>query len=236
MRNLMVDIHTHILPFVDDGSDSLNDSCRMIKDELAMGVQNIILTPHVLRVGMPRLSKQEYLDHFTIFKTEIQKDCKVNLYLGQEVAYHPQIIKYLQNNQLLTINNTSYLLLELPFFEPIKDYDEFFYSCNVLNYKIIIAHIERYHYLTYSDLLSLKKYSVLYQINSNSLTGESGRKLKKLSFKMIKDGLVDLVGSDVHAYRKNDLALAYQTVALNFSVNEAKRIFIDNPHTFFYIK
>ncbi|MDD4388436.1 MAG: hypothetical protein PHV87_04425, partial [Bacilli bacterium] len=212
------------------------DSCRMIEEELAMGVENIILTPHVLRVGMPRLTKQEYLNFFISFKTEIQKNYKVNLYLGQEIAYHPQIIKYLQDDQLLTKNNTPYLLLELPFFEPIKDYDELFYSCAVLNYKIIIAHIERYHYLTYSDVLSFKKYPILYQINSNSLTGESGRKLKKLSFRMIKDGLVDLVGSDVHACRTNDLALAYQTVALNFSDDEAKRLFIHNPRKLFDIK
>lgn len=232
----MVDIHTHILPFVDDGSDSYNLSCQMIEDELAMGVKNIILTPHALRVGMPRLKKSDYLKQFVEFKNKIENTYQVNLYLGQEISYHPQIIRYLQNNELITMNNTSYILLELPFTNMNIDYDELFYSCSVLNYKVIIAHIERYHYLTYSDMVSFKKHSVLFQINSNSIIGLSGHNLKKLSFKMIKNGLVDLIGSDVHAHRRCTLALAYKTVVKKFDSVTANRLFIDNPRILFNIK
>ena len=230
MMNMpMTDIHTHILPFVDDGSDSIADSLRMVGEAMANGVKNIILTPHALRTGMPKFTKEDHCRHFSEFQTEARKHFDVNLYLGQEIAYHPQIIKYLQDNKLLTLNDSSYILLELPFFDPIEDYEELFYSFSVLKYNVIIAHIERYYYLSYGDIVSLKRYPVLYQINSNSLTGESGRYLRKRSMKMLKDGLVDFIGSDIHVSRKNDFHLAYQMVARYLSVADADRIFVENP-------
>jgi len=115
MMNMpMTDIHTHILPFVDDGSDSIADSLRMVGEAMANGVKNIILTPHALRTGMPKFTKEDHRRHFSEFQTEARKHFDVNLYLGQEIAYHPQIIKYLQDNKLLTLNDSSYILLELP--------------------------------------------------------------------------------------------------------------------------
>lgn len=232
----MIDIHSHILPFVDDGSDSVADSLRIIEDAVAKGVTGIILTPHALRAGMPKLSKEEYERRFFEFRDEARKHCEVDLYFGQEIAYHPKIVKYLQAGELLPLNGTSFILLELPLFHPLEDYEELFYSCSVLNYKIIIAHIERYYYLSYNDIISLKQYGVMYQVNSNSITGEAGRYLRKRCLKLLKDGLVDFVGSDVHVDRKNDLHLAYQEVARRLSVADADRIFRENPRSYLNIR
>jgi len=231
----MVDSHTHILPFVDDGADSLEESYRMIEEAVAGGINHIILTPHVLRAGIPRLTKEQYIEKFNAFKEDINKKHSISLYLGQEISYHPQVIKYLYNKQLLTMNFTSYILLELPFYKTDINYDELFYSCSIMNYKVIIAHIERYDYLSYSDILKLKKYPVLLQVNSNAITGEAGQKQKKLSHRLFKDELIDLVGSDIHSYRKNDLGEAYKIISSHFSLNTANKIFYDNPHKIFEI-
>ncbi|MGD9604698.1 MAG: tyrosine-protein phosphatase [Bacilli bacterium] len=231
----MIDVHTHILPLVDDGSESLEESLRMIEREISLGVTDIIITSHALRLDLIKVSKQELMDAFAKFSTLVQNKYNVKLYLGQEVAYSDKMISLLKNNELLTINNTEHLLLELPFDQAINDIDEVIFSCRILGYKVIIAHVERYQYYNFKQLVDLKKLGVLFQINSNSITGRSGKDLQKLSFKLFKSHMVDLVGSDVHAFRHNDLDEAFAIVSKRFGEETADLVFSQNAKTMFHI-
>lgn len=232
----MIDIHTHILPYIDDGSDDLEKSLKMIEEEILVGVKDVIITPHALRMNINRYKKEELIEAFTIFKNQVREKFEINLFLGQEITYHPQLIAYLKNNELLSMNNSKYILLELPFGEPIDDIDELVFSCKVLGYKIIIAHVERYDYYKYDDLLTLKSYGLLFQVNSNSVTGFSGKKYQKLVFKLFKDKLVDFVASDIHMFRKNDMDEAKNIIRKKFGEKTAELVFYENQKQLLRIK
>jgi protein-tyrosine phosphatase len=231
----MIDIHSHILPFIDDGSNSFEESFRMIEKAISIGITDIILTPHALRKNINSYTKQSLIDNFTNFKDQVKTKYNINLYLGQEISYNRKLISILKNDELLSMNFSKYILLELPFSGEIEDFEEFIYSCNIIGYQVIIAHIERYDYLTFAKVLEYKDNKVLFQVNSNSITGKSkGR--QKLVFKLFKKGLVDLVGSDIHQFRDYDLDEAYTIISKKFGDIIAKKIFIDNPKELFNIK
>ncbi|HOH18167.1 MAG TPA: hypothetical protein PK087_02460 [Bacilli bacterium] len=231
----MIDVHTHILPFVDDGSESLEESFRMIEREISLGITDIIITSHALRLDLKKVSKQELIDAFTQFYTLVQQKYDVRLYLGQEIAYSDKMISLLKNKELLTINNSEYLLLELPYDEPINDIDEVIFSCRILGYKVIIAHVERYYYYDFKKLVELKKLGVLFQVNSNSITGRSGKNIQKTALKLIKGKMVELVGSDVHAFRHNDMDEAFSLVSRRFGEEMADWLFSKNAKQLFNI-
>lgn len=232
---MMIDVHTHILPFVDDGSESLEESLKMIEREISLGISDIIITSHALRFDLKKVSKQELIDAFAKFCILVQNKYDVKLYLGQEIAYSDKMISLLKNKELLSINNSEYLLLELPFDEAINDIDEVIFSCRVLGYKVIIAHVERYSYYNFRQLEDLKKLGVLFQVNSNSITGRSGKDIQKLSFKLFKKKMVDLVGSDVHAFRTNDLNEAFLMISKRFGEEVANVVFSQNAQKLFKI-
>ena len=232
---MMIDVHTHILPFVDDGSESLEESFKMIEREISFGISDIIITSHALRLDLKKVSKQELIDAFAKFCILVQNKYDVKLYLGQEIAYTDKMISLLKNKELLSINNSEYLLLELPFDEAISDIDEVIFSCRVLGYKVIIAHVERYSYYNFRQLEELKKIGVLFQVNSNSITGRSGKDIQKLSFKLFKKKMVDLVGSDVHAFRTNDLNEAFLMIVKRFGEEVANLVFSQNAQKLFKI-
>lgn len=232
---MMIDVHTHILPFVDDGSESLEESLKMIEREISLGISDIIITSHALRLDLKKVSKQELIDAFAKFCILVQNKYDVKLYLGQEIAYSDKMISLLKNKELLSINNSEYLLLELPFDEAINDIDEVIFSCRVLGYKVIIAHVERYSYYNFRQLEDLKKLGVLFQVNSNSITGRSGKDIQKLSFKLFKKKMVDLVGSDVHAFRTNDLNEAFLMISKRFGEEVANVVFSQNAQKLFKI-
>ena len=186
----MVDMHTHILPGVDDGSPTLEVSRGLLQQEIDNGIKNIVLTPHQ---NHDYCCKNEMIEHFKKFKEDI-KDLDVNLILGSEIYYHDHCIQWIKEGKYLTFNNTKYLLIEFStrVETPIAD---IVYDLKVSGFKPIVAHIERYQYLTKEDYQEIKDNGALIQINAKSFEN-------KLTFKRVKTllklGLVDFVASDCH--------------------------------------
>ena len=145
----MVDIHTHVLPCVDDGSESKKKSLKMIKDAVKMGVTDMILTPHYR--FKYKLGKEKLEEEFLNFKKEVaSQEFPINLYLGQEIYIDKDYERIFDDKQVLTINGTNYALLE---FYYGKEYDivDAVFELSLRGYKAIIAHFERYSYATISD-------------------------------------------------------------------------------------
>ena len=119
----MIDIHTHVIPFVDDGSKSLEDSISMIKHEIEIGVDTIIATPHHI-FHRYECSVEEIKKNFNLLKEEIKKqNLKIELLLGQEIYYSSRedVISLLKEGKLLTLNNTNKVLLEFSFTREPED-------------------------------------------------------------------------------------------------------------------
>lgn len=204
-----IDIHTHILPNIDDGAKSTIDSVALLEQEKANGVDYVICTPHF------------YTDFFD-FDEHIKKAKKAfnelsshvefldlpKIYLGYEVAYFLNMHRSTAIEQC-TLGNSNYLLLELPFSMPLnKDMlNDIEKLSEDVGFSVIIAHIERYsHDKLYKKLLSLVKNNiVLAQINAESLFADHHKRCVE---KLLKANLVSFVASDTHSVENRPVKIS----------------------------
>ena len=210
----MIDIHTHIIPCVDDGSPNLETSINMIKHEIEIGVESIICTPHHIYHRYEK-SVEEIKSQFVLLKQEVERlNLPIKLYLGQEICYthREDIIKMLKENRLLTLNNTNRVLLEFSFTREPEDLQDVIYNFTINGYQVIIAHIERYEWITLEKVVMLRNEGALIQINSNSYLGLTTWKEKRFTRKLLKKGLVDYVASDTHSFRPSTLDKSFKKI------------------------
>ena len=220
----MIDIHTHVIPFVDDGSPNLETSLEMIKHEIEIGVDTIYCTPHHIYKRYEK-SVEEIKKNFLLLKEAVEKEnLPIRLYLGQEICYthRENILKMLQEGKLLTLNNTNRILMEFSFTREPEDLMDIIYNFGVNDYEIIIAHVERYEWMTIDKVKALRSEGALIQINSNSYLGLASWKEKRMTKKLIKLNLVDFVASDTHSFRPSTLDKSYKK--------------INNPDLFNYVR
>ena len=210
----MVDIHTHIIPGVDDGSPNLETSIAMIKHEISIGVDSIICTPHHIYHRYEK-SVEEIKSNFLLLKEAVEKEnLPIKLYLGQEICYshREDIIKMLQEGKLLTLNNTNRVLLEFHFTREPEDLLDIIYNFSIHGYEVIIAHVERYEWMTLDKVIALKQEGALIQINSNSYLGLTTWKEKRFNKLLLKKGLVNYVASDTHSFRPSTLDKSFKKI------------------------
>lgn len=206
MSNIkLIDLHTHILPTVDDGSNSFELSLEMINQMINDGITEIVLTPH----NFKSVTLKERDEQILIFKELLEKtkDLNIKLHLGAEVTYRETFeIDYSK----FTINDGKYLLIE---FSETRETDIYSIVFNILKKGIIpiIAHIERYQYLTKEDYKKISQLGALIQVNSSAILKKRGRKEYKIAMNLIKENLVNFIASDCHnlSRRTPDLKESY---------------------------
>lgn len=229
----MIDIHSHIIPNVDDGAKSIDESLKMLEDEIKMGVTDVICTPHYRRHMFTTGANEVYLS-FLNLKEEIEKrNLNINVYLGQEIYIHSlqgfkKTLEMLDNKGIYTFENTKYILIEFSYTEEI-DIAEAAYMAIMRGYKPIIAHIERYQYInSLARVQEIIDVGALIQVNASSIIGKDGAKAKKFIKNLIKNDMVSFVSSDIHFKRINYLLNAYNYVAKKHTKEIADKIFTLN--------
>lgn len=225
----LIDIHTHILYSVDDGSSSLETSINLIKEEISQGVTDIILTPHY-RTSMFEKSPSLLVSRYQSLKEEVKKlNLDVNLYLGQEIYIRniDSFNKYLDEGKILTINKTNYVLLEFSYTNDI-DILEVVYNVKLLGYNVIIAHIERYNYVTQDLVEELIENGALIQVNAESVIGKCGSKIKKIVKSYLKRKYISFIASDIHSNRVNYINKCYKYVTKKYGIDQANDLFYNN--------
>lgn len=192
----MKDIHSHLMYGIDDGSRSLEESIELLEKQEKKNVTDIILTPHYIENSDYTCSikrKNEIL-------RELQRYTNIKLYIGNEVYITENIRNLLESGQISTLNNSRYLLVELPMNNKIVDVENILFDLIRNNIVPIVAHPERYTYvqqdINYLD--DLKDMGVLFQGNYESLFGKYGVNAKKTLKKLIKLNYITFLGSDMH--------------------------------------
>ena len=227
----MVDIHTHVLPLVDDGSASLEDSIKILQDAKKCGVTKIIATPHFR--DSAKASLQQINNSYNLIKPHAE-EMGIELYLGQEIKFYGSDLKHLVAKEHLTLNGTKLVLLEFDFFRD-DDISEVAYSYSKKGFIPVIAHLERYPYcLDISVVEDIKSCGGLIQINASSVVGKLGKKIKKFVFNLIKYELVDFISSDVHSFRENDMQKAYLLIEKKFGQEVAQNLFKNNANYYIF--
>jgi len=188
----MIDIHTHILPGIDDGAKNIDESLKLIELLHEQGVAGAVCTPHyypyLMDINEFVNRRKEALN--LIFESKIQ------LYSASETYLHEYLF-HNSNLDFLTVENTDYLLLELPY---IKKWDKNIFETIerlTIHFCIIpiIAHIERYPAAGKRDIKRLKEIGCIMQLNVSSLLD---KRIKRRALSLIRTGLIDVLGSDCH--------------------------------------
>lgn len=202
-----VDIHSHLLPGIDDGARDLKNSIDLIKKMYSLGIKNFITTPHVLGDVYPNSSKtiKEKLEEVKR-ELKIQGLNDIHISAAAEYMMDEQFSKLLEVNDILTLKG-DYILVEMSYFSaPMNLYDILF-EIQLKGYKPILAHPERYNFFhnDFDSYYKLKKAGCLFQLNFLSLTEQYGKNVQANSKKLLKLGMYDLVGTDTHHKKHVDL-------------------------------
>lgn len=201
----MKDLHSHICFGIDDGAKTKEQSIKLLHILEAEGITDVMLTPHYIKDSIynaDNKKKQNIL-------LELKKICKkeninVNLYLGNEVYICDNIIELIKENKIMTLNNTKYILVEFPLMYMDPNTKTILHNLLLEGYIPIVAHPERYEYLekNIEYFEDLKKMGVRFQGNYLSLFNKYGKKPKRNLQKLLKKGIISLIGSDVHHIEK----------------------------------
>jgi len=197
---LQTDIHSHLLPQLDDGSKSLEESGQIIRQFIDLGYTKIITTPHVMG-DFYRNEPKQISEKLTLLRQYLESE-KISIPIEAAAEYYLDeslISKLNQNEKLLTFGS-SYLLFETNFLTEPFQLKEFIFSVTTLGYKPVLAHPERYQYLVndFKKVEDLRDRGVLFQINIPSIIGAYSKPIQKLAIQLVEMKWVEFLGSDCH--------------------------------------
>ena len=227
----MKDLHNHLLYGIDDGSKSLSESIKLLKEISKGGVTEIVLTPHYIinsRYTCDINTKLELLSNLE--KEMINNNINIKLYLGNEIFLDDKILEYIKQGKISSINNSKYLLIEFPLINYPKYALNIFSELIYNGYKIILAHPERYTYL-YKDMSlfdELKEMGVLFQGNTGSLFKKYGKYSKKMLKKLLKKDYIDFMATDTHHSVKLNLKRVKRKLKRYISKKRVDELLITN--------
>lgn len=206
----MVDFHSHVLPGIDDGADSMEEAVRLCEIAKESGTDKLIATPHLANLDETEDFIRLRDSRLDELRRELDKrSIELEIYPGTEVYVNDDVF-YAPSLDSATINGSRYMLIEFEFRglninRLIKYVNEFF----ARGYRPIIAHPERYYYMQadYDIVNHLADIGVLFQINAPSLAGYMGPAAQELSYLMTANGLASFIGTDAHsvAHRPTNL-------------------------------
>lgn len=228
----MIDIHCHILPEVDDGSRSLNESIEMAMIAKEQGIKKIINTSHY-HPDFRYKKGEELLNELNEFNNILKENMiDIEILIGNEIYYTKDLIKQIDDLDFYTLNNSRYILIELPPTNFPSDLCTIVYELKEKNYIPVFAHVERYIEVQENPdiIYDAIEAGAIIQINSQSILGKSGRELQKICHTLISRNMVHVVGTDAHRSRRRApiFSDAYKYVSEKYSKEIADDLFIKN--------
>ncbi len=192
-------MHNHLLPGIDDGSKSLDETILLIQKFKDLGYRKLIFTPHIKSEQFDN-NRENLIKLFQDILPKIQeKFPDMEFDIAAEYFLDEHFLNLIKKDEILSFSGNK-ILFEFSFRFPPIYHDQVFYELQSKGFQPIIAHVERYQYL-HSDFDLIKKWQdqgIWIQINTNSLSGHYGLEIKNQTEKMLSKNLVDLLGSDCH--------------------------------------
>ena len=194
-----VDIHSHLIPGVDDGAKDLKDSIELIKGLKDLGFKKIITTPHIYSDYYPNTSDRLLAGLDTLRRGLKAANVDIEVSCAAEYFMDEVFEEYLDTNDILTVHD-NYVLVEMSFFSECIRLEEYLFKMQIKGYQPILAHPERYTYYAknFERFQNLKDRGCKLQLNLLSLTGHYGKEVKDLAIQLLDANLYDFVGTDTH--------------------------------------
>ncbi len=225
----MVDLHSHLIFGTDDGVTNLEDSIKMILAAFNRGYKALIITPHYIEDSIYSSNVFDNTKLMKVIQKEIrEQNIDIKIYLGNELMYSNNILELLDKKEITTLNKSRYLLMEL--YVNIR-YESLIDKIDVLINKgivPIIAHPERYDYITIEQFTEMVEHGALLQMNTGSILGIYGRSVKKRLRLLLKNDLIHIASSDNHS-TDNFCYTMESKMAVSKILKNVDKIFIDNP-------
>lgn len=200
---LRVDIHSHLVPGIDDGSQSYEESIDLIRGLADLGIEKIITTPHIL-TGSYNNTPESIRAGLEKLKPEMRRaGLNVEIDCAAEYYFDDYFINALVADNLITFAG-KHVLFELPVMMKPTQLEEAIFEMNTRGYTPVLAHPERYVYLHGPKMelyTKLKEMDVLFQVNMLSFIGYYSKPIQKAARDLTKAGMIDLLGSDMHNKR-----------------------------------
>ena len=194
-----VDLHSHLIPGIDDGSPDLGTSLELIQELYALGFKTLYTTPHVMADLYPN-SQDSILEGLEKVKQGITAlGIPVEIHAAAEYYLDDQFEALLEQDQLLTLPG-NHVLVEMSFISQPPNLFHNLFRLQTKGYKIILAHPERYLFLKddFKQYQRLKEYGCKFQLNLLSMIGHYGKPVKINALKLLKKGMIDYLATDLH--------------------------------------
>lgn len=212
----MIDIHNHLLVGTDDGPSTDEEALNLLNQAQENGITDIIVTPHHY--------SGDFINHQSKILTEMENlkelisrnEININVYPGQELRINGDIINELESGLNLSLNNSNYVLIEFSFTEVPHYAEQLFFDMQMKGYTPVIAHPERCRPLkdNLDKLFDFIEKGALAQVTANSIAGNLGEGIQKISLEMLRNNLVHIIGSDAHHSKNRPFMLkqAYEVI------------------------
>jgi len=228
----LIDIHTHILPGIDDGSKDINESLDILRALVNQGVTEVIATPHII-TGVYNNTKKIIDEKIEQLKTEIiANKLPIKVYKGAELYYEPNIIEKTKQEEL-NLAGSNYILIESDLQRFPDNFEKTLYQFQVAGYIPILAHAERFTpFLNdFNRLINIANRGILIQLNSGSFFGNYGENVQKLAYRILQTGCVHFIASDVHHLNTRPVLMKqiYQYLSEHYTEDLAKLLLEENP-------
>jgi tyrosine-protein phosphatase YwqE len=219
-HNYLVDIHSHLIPGIDDGSKSMEQSVEMITRLKNMGFKKLITTPHIMQYeydNTPDIILGGLKELQEVLK---QKNIDIEIEAASEYFLDQHFLELIQKKDLLTFGD-NYLLFELSYTIKPVILENAVFSMISQGYNPVLAHPERYLFMhkNFDEYRELKEKGVLFQVNLNSFSGYYSKAVKDIANRLAEEGMIDFIGSDTHKHRQLD------HLEKNLQSNVIKKIF-----------
>lgn len=194
-----IDIHSHLLPGIDDGAQNFDDSLHLIQALIGFGVSQFITTPHSIQQVWENSSAKIKLTESATVKELERHAIKLPFRAAAEYMMDDHFVKLFQAGDVLTLKD-NYILVEMSYLNPPIQLYEILFDLQVAGYIPVLAHPERYlfYHSNFDEYLKLKRAGCLFQLNLAAVVGYYGEAIAKIAEKLLQKGLYDFVGSDVH--------------------------------------
>jgi len=198
-----VDIHSHLLPRIDDGASTMEESIELLKKMQSFGIENFITTPHIME-GVWENTPITIENALSSLQKELEKNDLSNIKIKASAEYmlDQNFNELLSAKKLLTLKD-NYILVEMSYLSPPVNLFETLFAIQIAGYRPVLAHPERYNsyhsnYLVYEKL---KEAGCLFQLNLLSLSNYYGKEVQFAALKLLKNNMYDFVGTDTHHLR-----------------------------------
>lgn len=194
-----IDIHSHLLPGIDDGAKTFADTLRLTKALQEIGVTEIITTPHIIQHVWDN-TQEQILDKKSDTVLELQKNnITIPFHAAAEYLMDDQFVQLFQSHNLLTLKD-NYVLVEMSYINPPIQLYSILFDLQVAGYIPVLAHPERYlfYHNNFNEYQKLKRAGCIFQLNLLAVVGYYGVGITKIAEQLLQKGMYTYVGSDVH--------------------------------------